>query len=67
MIDLKHMKWARKRRGLTQGQVAYKLGLTNETICRYETGRLTPSILVLCKLSELYGIHLDSLIDWDAI
>ena len=52
---------ARKNRGLTQGQVARKLGISRATVVNWEKGRTRISYLALSKLSNLYGIPLENL------
>ena len=67
MIDTKTLRWARKRRGLSQGQVALKIGLALHTVSKYERGVILPSVPALCRLSELYDVDIDTLIDWDRV
>ena len=52
---------ARKNRGLTQSQVADRIGVSKATIVNWEKGRTRISYLVLTKLSNLYGIPLENL------
>ena len=52
---------ARKNRGLTQGQVARKLGISRATVVNWEKGNTKISYLALSKLSNLYGIPLENL------
>lgn len=40
---------ARKKAGITQGQLADKVGITQAAIGHYETGRRTPG-LAMCRL-----------------
>ena len=52
---------ARKNRGLTQGQVARKLGISRATVVNWEKGNTKISYAALTKLSNLYGVPLDNL------
>lgn len=49
----------RKKKGLTQQQLADKLGVTRSTVSNYEIGRRRPSIQDLINLSNIFGVHLD--------
>ena len=42
----------RKNKGLTQEQLAEKLGVTNKTISRFETGKYKTDLSLLKPLSE---------------
>lgn len=56
---------ARKNRGLSQEEVAEKLGVSRQTISKWETDETLPDIRQSKKLSVLYRISLDELIDFD--
>ena len=51
----------RKSRGLTQQQVASKLGIDRTTYTKYETGSSEPGFEMLIRLSQLLGVSLDAL------
>jgi len=53
------IKMLRKERGLTQSQVADKIGQERSTIACYENGSRKPAVDVLEKLAHLYGVTLD--------
>lgn len=46
----------RKEKGLTQEQLAELINSDNKTISKWETGRYTPSVDYITKLSKLYDI-----------
>ena len=46
---------ARKRKGLSQEAVAEKLGVSRQTISKWETGETLPDIRQAKKLAVLYG------------
>lgn len=52
----------RKKLGLTQQQVADELNLDRTTYTYYETGRCSPSIETLYKLTLLFGVSFDELL-----
>lgn len=57
---------ARKKSGFSQEQVAEKLGISRQTVSKWETDETLPDIRQAKKLSSLYGISLDELIEFDA-
>ena len=56
---------ARKSRGLSQETVAEKLGVSRQTISKWETDETLPDIRQSKKLAVLYGRSLDELIEFD--
>lgn len=60
-----HLFRARKNKGLSQEMVAEKLGVSRQTISKWETDETLPDIRQSKNLAVLYGISLDELIDWD--
>ena len=56
---------ARKRRGLSQEDVAQRLGVSRQTVSKWETGETVPDIRQSKKMAVLYNISLDELIDFD--
>ncbi len=57
---------ARKKSGLSQEAVAEKLGVSRQTISKWETDETLPDIRQSKRLAVLYGLTLDELIDFDA-
>ena len=60
-----HLFCARKNKGLSQEMVAEKLGVSRQTISKWETDETLPDIRQSKNLAVLYGLSLDELIDWD--
>ncbi len=56
---------ARKKSGLSQEEVAEKLGVSRQTISKWETGETLPDIRQSKRLALLYHLSLDELIDFD--
>ena len=52
----------RKEREMTQEQLGEKLGVTNKTISRWETGTYLPPVEMLQMLSEMYGITINEIL-----
>ena len=55
------LKELRKAHGYTQDYVASALGVARQTYSHYETGQRTPNSEMLFKLSGIYNISLDDL------
>lgn len=56
---------ARKNRGFSQEMAAEKLGVSRQTISKWETDETLPDIQQSKKLAVLYGLSLDELIEFD--
>lgn len=62
MEGLNGLKELRKHRGLTQSELAEKIGIDENTIIRYENGTLFPARKRLLQLQDLLGCSFDELI-----
>lgn len=60
-----HLFQARKKVGLSQENVAEKLGVSRQTISKWETDETIPDIYQAKKLSKLYRLSLDELIEYE--
>lgn len=56
---------ARKKSGMSQKAVAEKLGVSRQTISKWELDETIPDIWQSKRLSKLYHMTLDELIDFD--
>lgn len=56
---------SRKKVGLSQETVAEKLGVSRQTISKWETDETVPDIYQAKKLAKLYNLSLDELIEFD--
>ena len=56
---------ARKKRGLSQEEVAQKIGVSRQTISKWETNETIPDIYQSKKMAKLYNVSLDELIEFD--
>ncbi len=56
---------ARKKKGVSQENTAEKLGVSRQTISKWETDETLPDICQAKKLSTLYGLSLDELIEYN--
>lgn len=55
----------RKKSGLTQEAVAEKLGVSRQTISKWEADETLPDIRQSKRMAQLYHVTLDELIDFD--
>ncbi len=68
MKDVKHnvsrnLTALRKYQKMTQAELAEKMNYSDKAISKWENGETLPDIEVLTKLTELYGVSLDYLIN----
>lgn len=55
----------RNRKGLSQDELSQKLGVSRQSISNWENGSSQPSIEFVKKLSEIYGVSVDDLLNVD--
>lgn len=55
----------RKKEGLSQEELAYKLDVTRQTISKWELNETSPDIMQAKKLSKIFSVSLDELVDND--
>ena len=53
----------RKEHEMTQAELGEKLGVTNKTVSRWETGNYMPPVEMLEELSTLYGLTINELLE----
>ncbi len=61
-MNINNLKTARENVGLTQSQVAEKLGISDGTYKNYEQGKREPNNALLVKIADLYGVSTDYLL-----
>ena len=52
----------RKEHSMTQAELGEKLGVTNKTISRWETGNYMPPVEMLEELSKMYGLTINEIL-----
>ena len=52
----------RKKAGLSQEQLADRLGVTRQSVSKWESGAALPELVKLIALSEMFGVSLDYLV-----
>lgn len=61
-IKANNFKLFRKKSGLTQEEVAEKLGVSRQAVAKWENGDTTPDIDFCIELADLYGTTVDALV-----
>jgi transcriptional regulator with XRE-family HTH domain len=61
------LKALRKRKGMTQVELAEKIGVEQATIQRWEAGKREPDIAALHKIASVLGVSAGSLVNGDAL
>lgn len=57
----------RKEQEMTQEQLGDKLGVTNKTISRWETGTYMPPVEMLQMLSEMYHVSINEILSGERL
>ena len=53
--------FCRKKQGLTQEELAMKLGVTNQSVSKWEAAQCCPDISLIPKLADIFDISTDEL------
>lgn len=63
MVNIgKFIATLRKEKDLTQEQLGEKLGVTNKTVSRWETGTYLPPAEMLLSMSELFSVSINEIL-----
>ena len=60
-----HLKTLRKARGLTQQELADRIGLKRAALGAYEEGRAEPRLVNVVAFAEFFGVSVDALLKGD--
>lgn len=63
MAFSENLRAARKAAGITQQQVADRIGVTKSTYCNYEAGKREPDVPKIWEITRVLGISGDDLLD----
>lgn len=66
-VQMNIFRELRKKKGLTQIELAKMVNVQQTTVSKWEVGRAVPDYPVLLKLAELYGVSVDYLLGREAI
>lgn len=61
-VVARNLSQLRKRKGLTQVELAEQFNYSDKAVSRWEHGDTLPDINVLCQLCEFYGITMNDLV-----
>ena len=61
------IKEKREKYGLTQQELAEKLFVSRQTVCRWENGTRCPDLIMAKRIALVLGISLDELLPGDAV
>ena len=53
----------RKKQGLTQEELAQRLGATNQSVSKWESAQCCPDISLIPRLADIFEISIDELFD----
>ena len=57
-----HLMALRKQRGWSQEELGNQIGVTRQTVSKWEMGQSTPELEKLVELSQLFGMSIDQLV-----
>jgi AbrB family looped-hinge helix DNA binding protein len=61
-IAFNNLKMYRKKNGLTQEQTAERLGVSRQTIAKWESGDTLPDIENIVAMADMYDVSVDCLV-----
>lgn len=61
-MQLSRLKMFRKQQGLTQEEIAEKLGVSRQAVAKWERGETMPDIESCIKLADIYETTVDMLV-----
>ena len=62
-IVSKYLQFLRKSHNYTQDDLAQKLDISRQAVSKWETGAAIPDLEVLLKISKLYGITINDILE----
>ena len=62
----KNLLILRKKNGFSQEEVASRIGVSRQTLAKWENGESVPDVLFSNKLAEIYDVSLDDLVNFNS-
>lgn len=59
----KRISQLRRKTGLSQSELAEKLGITSQAVSKWECGSALPDVELLLELSRLYGVSINEMLE----
>ncbi len=59
----KYLQFLRKSHNYTQGDLAKRLGISRQAVSKWETGTTIPDLEILLKISKLYNITINDILE----
>ncbi len=56
------LKELRRESGMTQEQLGERIGVTNKTVSRWETGNYMPPVDCLVMMADIYGVSINEIV-----
>ena len=53
--------YLRKQKGMTQEELAGRLGVTNQSVSKWESAQCCPDIGLLPEIADIFGVSIDTL------
>lgn len=60
-----NLRYLRNRNGLSQEELAEKIGVSRQSVAKWENGESLPDIIKCDALADLYGVSLNNLVRFD--
>ena len=57
-----NLRAVRQQKGLTLEQIAERVNVTRQTMCKYEQGIIVPNAIVLVDIAEKLGVTCEELV-----
>lgn len=58
----RNLKRIRKEKGISQGDIVRKLGMTKSSVSNIENGKTNPTLATIAKLAKALGVPIEDLI-----
>lgn len=62
-IISKYLQFLRKKHNYTQNELAKRLDISRQAVSKWETGAAIPDLEILLKISKLYGITINDILE----
>ena len=60
-----HIKEFRAKNNYTQGQLAYILGVSKNTVSMWECGDFDPTLINICKMCDVFECNFEELFEYN--